>query len=164
MMNTYQKLLTGAVVVLVLINIVLLGIVWNKSNRKVTDRFGESRGYRMNRFFENELKLDSDQMNRFVQLQKDHQRKMKNFSKETRQLNRQLHRAIVNQEVENEKTIDRKMDSLHQLVKEENFEHIRSMTQICRPDQKEKLLEVLDKLPDRRGFKGQEGHPRGEKK
>ncbi len=153
-MNTYQKILTVSVVVLVILNVSLLAMVWQKRSARDKRFKKEPNRFKTEQLIQKRLNLDSDQKEAFTKLQKAHQKKLRALGRETRLLNRELHRAIVNDQPEVEANISEKMDSLHQLMKQENFDHIRSLSQICRPDQREKLLKVLDDLPDRMGHRG----------
>ena len=153
-MNTFQKTLTVSVILLVILNLTLLVVMWKKNSDPGRRFVKERPGQRMGQMVKNRLGLDPDQKKEFMRLHRAHQQKLKEMGRETRLLNRQLHRAIVNGDSLAESEVSEKMDSLHILLKNENFDHIRSITKLCRPEQQERLLKFLDEMPDRHGHLG----------
>ena len=152
-MNSMQKILVSLVVLLILINVVLIGFIW----RNRPSRFDPFRPMpmRTESFFENQLDFDEDQLTAFRSRMVEHKLRMDELQREIRLVNRDLHEAIILNQEEKEEVTSQKLDSLAALIKLETTDHIRSLATICRPEQRARLIEALNRLPDRRGNRGQ---------
>lgn len=156
-MNTYQKILTLSVVVLIGLNIILVGVIWKNNPTRNHEKFEMRKRDRLNGFLKEILGLDQNQIEDFRLAQKQHQVKMNELDREMRKLNGAMHEIIVNEKTNQELTISDKIDSVHLLIKTENIDFVKVLSDLCRDDQKSRLLKMLHELPDRRGFRGERG-------
>ncbi len=153
-MTNFQRIIVGALIILVVVNLVLIVIIWGgRPSRRIKMKAPKAHE-RIERFFDRSIDLDANQRNDFRRLQRAHRESMAGHNQQIRILNKAFHRAIVHGDKEIEQQISLQMDSVHALIKLATTEHIRSLANICSPDQKEQLLKALDEVPNRQGHRG----------
>ncbi len=148
-MNTTQKILVGLVVLLIICNVTLIGFIWKNRPDRLDER--KLMPLRTERFFKNQLNLDDEQAKAFRNRIINHRLRMDELQQEIRQMNRELHESILLNQKEEEELISSQLDSLAFLIKHETTEHIRTLGEICSPDQRKQLIQALNSLPDRKG-------------
>ena len=109
---------------------------------------------RTDNFLRSELALTDEQLTAFRNLQAGHRSNMRELGRGMRQLNQRLHQAIIDGRVEEEVVISEEMDSIHFLMRSGTSEYIRSLSRLCTDEQRPKLLEVLNEIPDHHGHRG----------
>lgn len=159
-MNIYQKILTVAVILLILLNIALLGFIW-KRRPAARMHDPEQRQRRTEMFLEHRLNLEDHQMEEFQSIRDSHQKKMQSYNQEMRRLNQNLHEAVVKNQPEMEKQTLQRIDSLQDHIQNQTVAFIHSLSDICNPDQKDRLLKILNRLPDHQGHRGLRTRRRG---
>jgi len=156
-MNIKLKILVSLVVVLVILNVIMIGFIWNNRNFKKQEH-GKGRPPRIERFLERQIQFNEDQLAEFRSINRFHKDKMDRLNKKVRNLTKELQEAIVMENVEMEQEIDLQLDSINMLIKHEASNHIRSIANLCDEKQKEKLIKALNRLPDRRGNRPGKNH------
>jgi hypothetical protein len=152
--NRSKNILVGIVVLLILTNISMMVFIWNTSTRTRKPWQNKNRPLRTEHFIEERLDLNPEQMKEFSALRSEHREEMDILRGEIRLLNRDFHEAIVMGNTSEESRIAGQIDSLTYMMKKETVAHIKALANICTPMQKKKFLEELNKLPDRRGNRG----------
>ncbi len=143
-MNTYQKILTGVVILLIIVNMILLGFIWRNRPGKGPRRDQPPRHEMQGHFFQRELDLNRDQAAMFREAFRDHQRKMFELNRQMRLLKREINRAIIIEDTSGLQMNYQKFYGLQKKVEVESSRFISSISAICNDEQKEKLLRIFD--------------------
>jgi len=123
-------------VFLIVVNGIFLFLFLNKSPRK---------GQNPEDFIIKELKFDKDQLNNFKQLSGEHHKKMRDLSKDIRELKDELFTKIRDTQVS-----DKTIDSITNLISNKEqikdklvFYHFRVLRAICNDKQKKRFDKII---------------------
>tara|TARA_R110001599_G_scaffold353229_1_gene590913 strand:- start:3931 stop:4464 length:534 start_codon:yes stop_codon:yes gene_type:complete len=158
-----NKLLGGAVIVLVMFNAGLLVFLWlgRVENNRV-NKGPEAKG----RFLEESLNLSPEQIDQLEIIKKDHFKRIDQYQRDFNETRRQLH-GLLNTEDSDQKAkvLSGKMGDIQSRIEISTFEHFASIRAICTPEQQQTfdkiISEVLRKEPSGNGPQGVRPPPQG---
>ena len=147
--NFRNKLLTGAVILLLLANVASLSIYW-WTNR---DRKGEPRSMIKGRsaaaqFLIDQLEFDTAQQNAYAQLIKEHQDNTRGISEAIRDSKKQLFDLLAD-EREQQSGVRQALDSIgrnESLLQWNTFEHFKKVRALCNDRQKKKFDAIIQEV------------------
>lgn len=155
-MNKLHKILIATVAILLLVNIALITIVWNGHQR--LQNFGapdkpmpERRMERQMNLLHKRLKLSNDQKVAFENAMKAHHEFNLSTLKQEQQLRRMLHEAVFSGEKARIDSLESLALDLYKRRGKEYLDFTTTLAETCDPDQRELMLEMLDKMPPPQG-------------
>ena len=152
---TSKRLVTTAVVLLVLLNITLLSALWFQNSHRREHLSGEHK-FNHERFFEKQLDLSESQTISFEKLRQEHFLKVRPEIEAIAPLKKQLVEESFKDIPDTKKT-----DSLvaaiglHQAaIERELLLHFHQLSKLCTPEQRSRLKTVLENMSTRRMHSG----------
>ena len=145
-----NKFIGWVIAVLVVLNISTITIIWMQSGKKepyiVNEQGNPTQG--SVRLIQREIGMSDDQTNKFLEMRKELQEKMRKTNDELDNLKLGLVEEIF-KPVSDIKRVDSMVGiigNLQSKVEKMRFEHFRSLEQICNEEQREKLQPVLKEV------------------
>lgn len=136
-----NKLLGGAVIVLVIFNAALLVFLWlGRLENNRLNNGPEGKG----RLLEERLNLSPDQVDQLETLKAAHFKQVNQYQREFHETRRQLH-GLLNTENPKEKArvLASKMGDIQSKIEISTFEHFASIRAICTPEQQKTFDKII---------------------
>ncbi|MFY0690155.1 MAG: periplasmic heavy metal sensor [Cyclobacteriaceae bacterium] len=143
-MNNWQKILIGAVSVLFVLNILLIGLIWTHRPGQRPERNDRGTSIRMGKHLIQNLKFNDQQKNQFIMLSDRHKVSMRELMKAQHQSRIALHRAVIGEDTTE---ISRRLTLLNNsqlAINAEMVEFFSQVASICNEDQKQLFRNHLD--------------------
>jgi Spy/CpxP family protein refolding chaperone len=158
-----NKVAGSIIIILVVLNIVLISMFWLRGFRhpdfSLRERPRIERPARMANFFQRELGLTSEQVEKFDQQRDAFFQKMKPIMKQIHDLRMQLTDAIFAAQPDENlvKNLVAQISDLDQKREMAIFDHIKQVRAICTPEQQGKLKDLMrDVMMHFRPYDGKE--------
>ena len=157
------------VVVLVLLNIATLSTIWfSRPNHRFPGKpdFGADKKNHVQKLLKEELGFTDEQAEKYVTLQKKHRKDMSKLNEEFMEAKRNIFDYVLQNEIDEETLDSLKKVSLEKQSKLDNMtiNHFKELKKICKPEQVEKLKDIMIKiLPPPPGRGGKDFPPPGER-
>ena len=149
-MNKYQKVLVISVIVLMTINILLIGFIWmNRPGGKQRGHRGGPRQGMESHVIPRELGFDQQRTVAFRQMFQSHRETMRSLQRNARLKKRQIHLAIVEGDSSNYTMAYSEFRELQDQMEGESTRFISSVAAICDAEQKDRLIQLLNRSLDR---------------
>jgi uncharacterized tellurite resistance protein B-like protein len=150
-MKYTQKILIGAIIFMIVINLVLLGIIWRGHQRlQVAPESMPAMEHRMQRQMQvlhKRLDLDDDQIRAFeAAFQQHHLQNQQNLNLE-HAIRKALHRAVFEGNQSKIDSLKRETLELHENRAQDYIKFTEELARTCNPDQREDMLRLLDRIP-----------------
>ena len=162
-MNSTQKWLIAAVLVLIAINIALMVVVWRGHSRMAVSppihdqmRRPEITGRSLIR----DLAMDRQQRDQFRTIFEEHRRTMDSLSVQMRQIKHDINQSIVLGDTTDLATRNSKLFAIQQEIELETQQLTKKLAEIATPEQRAKFLKsmqgaLIHNRPARMGRQGQ---------
>lgn len=150
-MTSFQKLLIGTVVVLVLFNLVLIGFIWQ--NRPEPREFRRDRPEIRGRALLENLDLSAEQRASFREALKKHHKEKKRLEAQIHQLKRQAVNAIIQSDSSSLDVVNQKLFTTQKELEMELQQFIIHLTSIVNEDQRDELLRMYNRSMRHRGLR-----------
>ncbi|MCX6178271.1 MAG: periplasmic heavy metal sensor [Chlorobiales bacterium] len=152
---TSKRLVTTAFVLLVLLNATLLGVLWQHKMRSQEITSG-ARQFDHDHFFANKLGLSESQTMSFQKLRQEHFLKVRPEMEAIALLKKQLVAESLKDTPDTQATASLiAAIGTHQAVIEQDLvQHFHRLAQLCTPEQRARLKEVLENMATRRSHGG----------
>lgn len=158
-----NKLLGGAVIVLVIFNAALLVFLWlGRLENNRMNNGPEAKG----RFLEESLSLSPEQIDQLEILKAAHFKRINQYQRDFNEARRQLHGLLMTENSDQKaKALSVKMGNIQSKIEISTFDHFASIRAICTPEQQQTfdriISEVLRKEPSGNGPQGVRPPPQG---
>lgn len=156
-----NKILGGAVIGLVIINVLLLTFVWLGKNGRNPSRSGNGGG----RFLEEQLKLSADQKQQVKSLRDNHFQLVESLRKQSRESRNELHELLKSpNSALKAQELTSKLGQIQSQIEFSTFKHFSDIRSICNEQQKkvfdDTILKILRGQGATEGPKGDRPPPR----
>ncbi|MBL3656450.1 periplasmic heavy metal sensor [Fulvivirga sediminis] len=150
-----NRLLTGLVIVLAIMNVVLLSFLWFSRSDKKTNKRWNNQSKRVESFFDRKLNLTESQSLAFEKERKDHFKTtlplVKEIQADKRKMVTMLGQGVDSLHIEAVlQSINEKNNNLERL----NFWHIKTLREICTDEQKPKFDKIINRIGSRNHRQG----------
>lgn len=172
--NKQKKLITWAVIILVIINLGAIGLLvyrsYTPSETTITrpaqeDRFNDNRGHRRGpgQFLQDRFQFNEAQLKKFNQSVDEHQSRMQEIKDSISLCRKKLVEEVVKDNPDTatlEEYINR-TGVLHSKMQRETATHFLDIQKIASPEQKEEIRSFLLDMSERRAMDSRHKHRRG---
>ncbi|MCF8217939.1 MAG: periplasmic heavy metal sensor [Bacteroidales bacterium] len=173
--NKQKKLITWAVIILVIINLGAIGLLIYRSytpseTTTITrpaqeDRFHDNRGHRRGpgQFLQDRFQFNEAQLEKFNQSVDEHQSRMQEIKDSISLCRKKLVEEVVkdNPDTATLEEYIKRTGILHSKMQRETTNHFLEIQKIASPEQKEEIRSFLLDMPDRRRMNSHREHRRG---
>lgn len=146
-----QRFLIGAIIFLVLINLITLGSFWY--GRVQDPDIQDFRKKKFNRF-EKELRLSSEQAEKFRELRDEHHKEMTTVVGEVKATKKALFRLMQDPDIDSalREQYLQHLGDLHRKIEKMQFNHFLETREICNAEQKVVFDSMMQRMTSRMYF------------
>ncbi|QHV97093.1 periplasmic heavy metal sensor [Spirosoma endbachense] len=159
------KLLTFAVIGLLLLNLLTIGFVWLKPDQSSSLSQGPPpEGDGPARLIIERLHFDTQQQQQYRQLVQEHQRQTRVLNQESVQLFRAYYGLLASTQPDSARanTLSHQIADNQRSIAELNFAHFQQIKALCQPDQQPYFTKLVDDLAHLFGRRQRPPRPNGE--